>query len=381
MIKHRNWGPAIGYYDLARAMYPASGASHNQLAVIDLADCNHLGATYHLYRALAVEEPHPSAKGNLELQFRKATEAEEKDSAAIGSSAPKGSTAGEDLVTCFMRLHARRHKPSDIPGYEDHESMVMRQLTVDLQERSFESTFNKIVLINIAAEYFAGVRLKGINAEPRSVSSGDTSSAEMVQSYFDLLRFNVVTFSTLLNILLGELERCAGENSQSNGNKSRYAKLTIVTRRVLPGLRHYSSWLASNAAILTARVGDLALNIQVKELWTIYAHALTLLVSAFPVSELPPPVEYLLEEDEETLAFKPLDNDHAQHRYHSEVTGSRKPKWHDRGIQRQHPNIEMLGRVRDFLTDGMVIHCREVSIQSVRCVFQLTHDYRTFQSS
>ena len=62
VAKDRNWGPAIGYYDLAMVIYPASGASHNQLAVIALADGNHLRATYHLYRALSAHEPHPSAR-------------------------------------------------------------------------------------------------------------------------------------------------------------------------------------------------------------------------------------------------------------------------------------------------------------------------------
>lgn len=194
---------------------------------------------------------------------------------------------------------------------------------------------------------------------------GDPSSTETVQSYFSFLCVNVMTFFTLLRILLSELERCMGDDSQrkDSGSGTGSVKLSTITRRVLPGLRHYSSWLTSNAAILAAGVGDTALSIQVKELWKIYANALTLLVSTFPVSGLPAPIEYLLEEDEDTLGFRPLDNKHAQRRYNSETTGARKPKWHDRGIHRQHPNVEMLGRIRDFLIDGMVIHTREVCTQ------------------
>ena len=192
---------------------------------------------------------------------------------------------------------------------------------------------------------------------------GDPSSTEIVQSYFSLLRINVMTFSTLLQILLSELERQLSDDSQTTGNRpgSGSAKLTAVIRRVLPGLRHYSSWLASNAAILAAGVGDVTLKVQVQELWKIYADTLTLLVSTFPVSSLPPPVEYLLVEDEDTLGFKPLDNDNTQRRYYIEDTGSRKPKSHDRGVHRQHPNIEMFARIRDLLTDGMVIHSQVVS--------------------
>lgn len=103
------------------------------------------------------------------------------------------------------------------------------------------------------------------------------------------------------------------------------------------------------------------LAVQVREMWRLYAHALTLLVTTFPVSALPPPVEYLLEEDEDTQGFKPLMNENTQRRYYSEETGSQKPTWHDRGVQRHHPNLEMLGRIRDLLTDGMVLHSQEVT--------------------
>ena len=161
VIKDRNWGPAIGYYSLAGLIYPNSGASHNQLAVIALVDANHLSSTYHLYRALAVEEPHPSAKGNLEIEFRKIEEAWSKGE-SIGSDQVRNSPeAGKALVGWFMRLHARCYKGFDFPEHEELESEVLSQLVVDLKERSFESTLSKFVLINVAAEFFAGVRVRG----------------------------------------------------------------------------------------------------------------------------------------------------------------------------------------------------------------------------
>jgi len=182
-----------------------------------------------------------------------------------------------------------------------------------------------------------------------------------VQSFFFLLRVNVKTLSTLLQVLLSELECSVTEISQGKGTGSGSGTLTAITRRVLPALRQYSSWLMSNATILAAGVGDAVLTVQVTELWKIYAHALTLLVTTFPVSALPPPVEYLLEEDEDTLGFKPFMNEITQRRYYSEDTGSQKPKWHDQGVHRHHPNLEMLGRIRDLLTDGMVLHAQEVT--------------------
>ena len=127
----------------------------------------------------------------------------------------------------------------------------------------------------------------------------------------------------------------------------------------------YSSWLLTNAVILAAQVGDNVLNVQVRELWKIYATALTLLTSTFAVSQFAvsqlPEVDYLLDEDENTIGFKPLDNETTKRKYYAGVGFSvQKPKYHDQGIQRHHPNVEMLGRIRDLLTDGMLQHSNEV---------------------
>lgn len=189
-------------------------------------------------------------------------------------------------------------------------------------------------------------------------------SADIVQSFFLFLRLNVRTLMMLLQLLRAELERSLTMDSQVHDSQSglgiEIGKLTAVVRRVLPGLRHYSSWLLYNAPILAAGVGDAVLMDHVRELWIIYARVLTLLVSSFPVSGLPPPVEYLLEEDEDTVDFKPFMNDETQRRFYSEDTGSQKPRWHDQGVDRHHPDIEMLSRIRGLLTDGMDLHSQEV---------------------
>lgn len=159
--RDRNWGPAIGYYNLAGLIYPKSGASHNQLAIIALVDANHLSATYHLYRALAVEEPHPTAKGNLEIEFGKIEEAWSKGELIKTDPVRNSQEPGKALMGWFMRLHARCYKGLDFPEHEELESEVLSQLVVDLKERSFESTLSKLLMINLAAEYVAGVRVQG----------------------------------------------------------------------------------------------------------------------------------------------------------------------------------------------------------------------------
>lgn len=156
--KDRNWGPAIGYYDLASVIYPASGASHNQLAIIALADVNHLRATYHLYRALSAQEPHPSAKGNLEIEFKKVMNAWAKRELIRPEDA---GIPGRALAPWFVYLHAQCYKGTDFPEHDELEAEVLSQLAVDIRERSLEGTLQKFCLVNIAAEAFARVRATG----------------------------------------------------------------------------------------------------------------------------------------------------------------------------------------------------------------------------
>ena len=151
----------MGYYDLATIIYPESGISHNQLAVIALTDGNHLRSTYHLYRALSVEEPHPSAKDNLEIEVRKAQQAQSNDDGIIADGIPEGQDLEEALAGCYMRLHARCYKGVDHSGHDGDEKRLIRHLVAALKERSLESIIHRILMINIAAQYFAGIRLKG----------------------------------------------------------------------------------------------------------------------------------------------------------------------------------------------------------------------------
>ena len=157
-------------------------------------------------------------------------------------------------------------------------------------------------------------------------------------------------------------------------------KITMVARRVLPGLRHYSSWLMSNPALLAADMGDTSLTVQIKELWRTYANTLTLLAATFPVPDLPS-IDYLLEEDEDTLGFKPFEKDPNSTRYDVQAKRARLSKYHDHGIERHHPNIEMLGRVREFLTDGLELAVQYEVSQHRYTEMDADDIFRTSQST
>ena len=94
-----------------------------------------------------------------------------------------------------------------------------------------------------------------------------------------------------------------------------------------------------------------------------YAATLTLLASVFHVDELETvKLDYLLDEDERTIGFLPFRHKIASRRYYKEDGVSQKPRHYDSdsGVQRHHPMKEMLGRVRDFLADGKLLHHQEV---------------------
>ena len=134
-------------------------------------------------------------------------------------------------------------------------------------------------------------------------------------------------------------------------------------RRILPSIRHYSSWLLSQAAILAGGTADSLLNAHIRDFGNLYAHSLNSLIASFKIHELPI-INYLLEEDEDTIGFVPLDSSECERmklRYYEDDLVTRKPRWHDKGVERLHPKKEMLGRIKDLLADGLWLHTQEVS--------------------
>ncbi|KAL9128897.1 MAG: hypothetical protein Q9217_002519 [Psora testacea] len=351
VTKDRNWGPAIGYYHLAGTIYAASGACHHQLAVIALVDDDHFRSIYHLYRALAVAEPHPSARGNLEIELHKMAEILAKGGPTADISGREDSVSKGALTGSFLRLHATFSIGCGFLEHSELEREAIKQLVNASKERSKEASVRKIVLINLAAEYYAGMRLRE-----------DPQSVDLLQSLLCFMRLNIGTFSALLHVLESELE-LSGDNSPraTNKNPSASAKLTARVRRVLPSLGQYSSWLISQAAILAGETADASLNASAGELGNLYVRVINLLITVFSISDLPC-VDYLLEENEETIGFAPLDGpeyDRMKRRYYVDDFVTRKPKSHDKGVKRLHPPNEMLARVRDLLEDGLYLHSQE----------------------
>jgi hypothetical protein len=91
-------------------------------------------------------------------------------------------------------------------------------------------------------------------------------------------------------------------------------------------------------------------------MWSIYADVLTKLLRFFPVKELPT-LNYLLEEDEITVGFKPFRDPNLapESNLYTGEDGLLKPRSTDSEVERNHPNIEMKARVRDILVCALCL--------------------------
>ena len=299
------------------------------------------------------------AQGNLEQEFRK-----------IVVNVEKGELDAVDdqgleraMISRYLLLHARSYKVKDIIQYDDIEDEVLSQLARVLTRSRTESILNKIVLINISAQYYAGVRLQEASKRQEKIHN-----FENMYAFLSILRLNVRVFSVLLDVLRTELQALSHEASPSTaivpGMKtaldSKTARLTVIARRILPLCRHYSSWLMSNVKLVVAEMSTPELEKDITGFFKIYANTLTVLASTFNPETLPI-IEYLLEEDEDTMAFKPFDHQRTFRRYYDQSSRTLKPNFHIQGITREHPLVEMLGRVRDLVTDGVELSTQHVS--------------------
>jgi len=153
--KDRSWAPALGYYALANDFLPENGYAHQQMAVIALAEENHLDALYHLHRALSTKEPHQLASGNLEHEFKKIISAFEKKIAQ-----PKTDKVST-MCGWFVLLHAKYYEGVDFTATrEELEREILSRLALLFKEQTFGETLEKLVIVNIAAQYIAGNKAK-----------------------------------------------------------------------------------------------------------------------------------------------------------------------------------------------------------------------------
>lgn len=159
--KTPNYGGAIGYYHLAAVIVPSSGLGHHQQAVVALDNRNHLRAIYHLYRSIAVPEPHPHALGNLGKEFEKTNAAWDRGE-LIQKGPPNDPDASKRaLVGWFIRLHSMCYKGEPFRGHDELEREVLSQLSNVIRQRPLDETLQRMILTNMGAQWVAGEKFQG----------------------------------------------------------------------------------------------------------------------------------------------------------------------------------------------------------------------------
>ena len=184
----------------------------------------------------------------------------------------------------------------------------------------------------------------------------------LVQTRFYFLKLNIKIFSALLNLLYKDI--CKNAEVADWAGKPAMDRVSPIMRRVLPALRVYSCWLIWSMPTLTKPLGQgkfyEKLQQDLKKMWSIYVRVMNSLVTYFAREDLPA-IEYLLEEDMETLGFVPFQTPLLTHRFLKHDM-ARKPA--RQNVQRHHPHREMLGRIRDIVSDAMKISNQEVGKKS-----------------
>jgi hypothetical protein len=134
-------------------------------------------------------------------------------------------------------------------------------------------------------------------------------------------------------------------------------KLTRITRSLLPCLRICNNWLASVVHIVCGLATEETMADSITQFWSSYARVVDLLAQAFPIWDLDDVanVDYMLKEDVDTIAFKPLLDDGGKNlkTWYDRNTGAMKPKYTDAGVVQASVDVEMLQRVKDILADGV----------------------------
>lgn len=331
---------AVLYYELAHDLDPTSGLAHHQLGILE--DSKHLQIVYHLYRAAAIESPHPNALVNLEQEFRKLSD----PSQPPRTFPPDQNSA---FAYWFSKLHAYLYKGEDYP--QELEEEVFHRLETALQQPDALRMVLKMVLTNIAAYYIANARIQ------KEWSLEASASCQFI------LRLNVRWVLVLARLLQSQLQDFAksaapaqDETEGANGERVKSpARSSAFTDTILPLTRIYLAWLYIYRADLVDYQDHLGPYIF--EMYKVLASSLTMMANEFNngvVASSP----YLLAEDSEALGIKPFDDVNlppACNLHHDLDKARFKRHWEDSDLPRQSPEQEMLSRVYDSISCGFAL--------------------------
>ncbi|EEY20772.1 conserved hypothetical protein [Verticillium alfalfae VaMs.102] len=299
---------ALTYYELAHDLKPTVGHAHHQMAIIYLDEKRDFDIVYHFFRSLAIEEPHPRATNNLELQFKATL-------SSVKSGMPKQSGPYDPLMMWFLRLHAYCYRGEPFPQQRELEAEVIHRLDAAIRDPDASAMLLKMVLINMAAYYVATQSVKGRLKDPVTLASVNAyTSLENEASLYPktILRLNFLFFGTVLNIFKTELETLKVERmdwedthagKDSSDNNSTRPQSTPTELVILPLVRLYTSWLVA----CRAEVGIASPNVPVEQVGKLLAECLSLIAELHGGDGLSL-APHMLPEDHMAIGLLPLND-------------------------------------------------------------------------
>lgn len=350
--KKPNYETALTNYSLAHDLLPSSGFAFHQIGIVHLEEGRHLDVVYDFYRAWAVEEPHPIAKQNLEIEFKSLQQPSSQNSRTAASPGPY-----DAFSTWFVKLHAFFYKGEIFPQHGELETEVMHRLHMASKSPGSGAVLFKMLLINVAAYDVACNKYRGkcgtrqILGSELTVKEIQSDSNSLFLQY--VLRLNVRFVLTLSETFEFELKQVIDRQSVPGENNS---LTSPAIENLLPSLRTYYMWFVAHRQDITGAAETFGPLVQS----TIAALAkIATLLSSATFSPNLVECPYLLHEDLETQGFRPLREIQVPETCRIYADDNEKPKprlqSHEQPLE---PRQENLARMLDTL----------------RCVYALAMD-------
>ncbi|KAI1777943.1 hypothetical protein F4818DRAFT_456919 [Hypoxylon cercidicola] len=343
---HPSFDKAMEYYNLANALDPNDGSSHNQMAVLYQLRHQDLDIVYHFHRSLCVEKPHQLGIVNIEQKFASL----ENHTPSRRSHVQNPSDA---MVTWFLRLHAFFFKGEQFTQQSELETEVLHRIELAAKSGADEVLLRKMTFINIAAYDVA------LEKVTKSWTMQGSQSAQF------LLRFNIRTVAMLLRLLkTGLLDESATfpapeDENPSTGDGESPICFSQLLMTLFPLIRLYISWIYVSRA--DAEKYREFLEPYVSDVYRLLADTLTLLNAIIDeATNTTTSSKYLLPEDAEALGLRPFSDENLPlfvqtvELFSPKKDKARKPRQRVFGYQYQ-THTEALWRIRDIVYCGILL--------------------------
>ncbi|KAK7414520.1 hypothetical protein QQX98_006631 [Neonectria punicea] len=330
-LRKSSYDTSMAYYSLAYDLKTDSGFAFHQMGIISLEENKDLDVVYYFYRGIAVADPHPNAKQNLESKFKAILQPDKNQPPRKSTRTPP-----DAFITWFGRLHAVFYKGEMLPQSSELEREVLHRLDMASKGTSHTEVLFKMMLINMSAYHVASQKY-----------TEETPSAAVSRFCQNTLRLNaqfILTFSNAIEADLANIVNREGNDS----NDSAPEKTTPTIECLLPLLRVYTMWLAARRHEIFGAAG--ALGPVVPDMVKALAKVFSLLCTETFTQENLASCPYLLPEDVKTRGLLPLSPDQVPEACRSYFgnNGDLKPHLPSKETQLQ-PFQETLARILDIL--------------------------------